>query len=297
MSFLSVLGDIGKGLIGSLFNTGSQIVGSEILNNKNFERQKELMDYQQKQQKDYQSWLYRSQYPMQVAAMKQAGLNPAQDSFQLGGVSASAPNASPTSTLVSSSDVSSVISNLQQLKNMETERKTNESLGKYYDAQRGKTFAETDMLDAQLVTFFDEFKVKYENILAQTENYKAGTQLSTKQIEKIGEEMATLKVSQDKMLSEIANNVSFMNLTNKQIKYYDSYIKSQIEELMSRAVLNYGTNQREAQKLMYELFNYSAVTSYYDNQSNLLEANQKIQDFTLKILLMWPFLHQSSQSA
>lgn len=265
-------------VLGGLMNIG----GNSLLSSQQNESSKELMDYQMKLQKQYQQWLLMNQYPMQLQAMRNAGMNPAFANGQnLGSLSASTPNASAglsQAHLFQMQDAllgSQINKTNQEVKNLEQDRQESQ-------ARIDNLNAQTDLLDKRNVVFFDQLKVDMENVVSQTNRYNADTKQITKSVEKIDAEIDRIKYEEANLLSSVANNLASAELTGQKAKYYEQEIKSVIQNNMAQAALAFGENYRRGEKLMYEIFNLSSLTSYYDNQANLLSANKKMQDFMLE---------------
>lgn len=280
----NALGSFGQGLFntltGGLLNIGGNMMQSQY----NTKQSKELMKYQSELQREQQEFLMHNQIPFAISSMKQAGINPAlQNGVSAGGLSAPLPNASANPVQSNSFDVAGAMQAAAVSRANEANIELAKSQSDYYKSLAGKTRTETDLLDAQNLTFFERFNVEMDNLISQSMSNRAGTGLMEQQKEQVRQATENLKTEQSKMLSEIANNDAFLKLKKKEIEYYDAYIKSAIAQNFANAKLMSGRDSREGQELMYKLFNYSAVTSYYDNQAELLKANKDIADWSLRM--------------
>lgn len=265
-------------LLGGFLNIG----GNSLLSSQQKSSSKDLMDYQLQKQKDYQQWLLMNQYPMQLQAMRNAGMNPAFANGQnLGTLSASSPNASAGLSQAHLFQMQDALLS-SQLNKTNAETKNIEQGTKESQARIDNLNAQTDLLDKQNIVFFDQFKVNMENVISQTNRYNADAKQISKSVEKMDAEIDRIQYEEANLLSSVANNLASAELTGQKAKYYEQEIKSVIQNNMAQAALAFGENYRRGEKLMYEIFNLSALSSYYDNQANLLDVNKKMQDFMLE---------------
>lgn len=288
MSIFSKIGDalgsFGQGFVNSLTGGLLNIGGNMMQSQYNTKQSKELMKYQSELQREQQEFLMNNQIPFAVSAMRKAGLNPAlQNGVTQGGLSAPLPSASANPVASNSFDVAGALQAAAVSRANEANIELTKSQSEYYKTLAGKTRSETDLLDAQNLTFFERFAVEIDNVISQTMKNRAGTGLLEEQQEQVKQATENLKTEQNKLLSEIELNKAFLHYKKKEIRSYDSYIRSVIAQNFANAKLMSGRDSREGQELMYKLFNYSALTSYYDNQSNLLQANEDLAKWTLRM--------------
>lgn len=278
---MSLLGALGLGAASALGNAIFQgYQGSQQL-----ERNKDLMLYQSQLQQKNQRELLRSQIPLQVSSMRSAGLNPAfsQGSVSLGGLSAPLPDAS---TGIPNGLPLDFLGNMERMNNIELQNANKElveSQSHYYDELAGKTRSETDLLDSENMVFFERFEADLARTISESLMNRSGVSVNDEKIQEIKQNVSYLAQAENELMSRIRQNDAITRLKGKEADAYNSYIYSVIQQNLSSASFMSGQDQRQAASLMYELFNTSALTRYYESQSNLLESNKKLQDFTFKL--------------
>ena len=250
----------------------------------NVSKSKQLMDYQMMKQKEYQNWLNSTLYPQQVASMRQAGLNPAM-MYGSGGMSAptaQAPNGSSNMSApkLEMLDAAQAMSNMELLN---AQKENIEADTEQKKANTGKIFAETDLLDKQNLTFLDEWSLKMQKLQADTNRQLAGTVLDTELANKTKQEISYLATAEDELLSKIGLNFAQTKFTQEQSSNYNNYIQSVIAQNFAQATYMSNEDKRQGQKLMYECFNMSSLTRLNESQSNLLDVNKKLSEWSLKM--------------
>lgn len=261
----------------SLYN----ILSNDSQRGKNVESSKELMDYQTKKSQEQQAWLFQNQYPMQVQAMKAAGLNPALSSSQLGAVSANQPSSTlnQQAPQLNPLDVSRSISELALLnanrENIETDTEKKK-------ADIIKTNAETDLLDADLVTYFDRLSASLNEQYERTHNFAANTEVQRRQLNVLDEQVNQLKAAQSQLIASAVESLANAKLTDKQVSTWDNEVRARIQQALSTAGYMSAQAKETLSLLMYKQFNYASLTQLQDSQSSLLGTNNDMQKFILQ---------------
>lgn len=271
----------GTALANWLFNKeqGSSNVG----------RSKELMDYQMNKQQQYQRWLSAMQFPSMVASLRSAGLNP---NLALGGTPsqpmASAPSATQNMS-PSQIDLLGAAQSYSQMELLQAQKENIEADTKEKQAGAAQKWAQTDLLDQQVLTGLQTWAKDMEEKQSRIDVNKAN-------IGKIEQEIKVLAKTEDELISKIKLNDKLVEWNQKQIDNYDNYMRAVIREKVASASFLSAQAQSELRLLMYKEFNYSAMSRMYNAnarvgdsqvgvnnaQVGLINVNKTAQEITNK---------------
>lgn len=278
-----MLGSLLTGLIPGIFNAIWGSANQESSDERNFEMNKQLMLYSSGLQKDYQSWLLNSQMPMQVNALKNAGLNPALLNGSGGSaVSATSPSGVKSPSPFPNIDIGNNISSIASAMLADKQADYYDALKDNLDADTRNKGKEGNLLDKQIETFYEDFKSRLNLQLQQSESYKYGALLNQSRQKEIDANIDKMGYEMVNLLSEIQKNESFAHLTRKQAENYDFQIKSIIAKNFAEAGLANGRNNREAQETIFKILQADSLTKLYNSETQLNQVNNDIQKFVLK---------------
>lgn len=280
MKFVSKL--LGSGLLlepitlgGAALVAGGSALANWLFNKEqsssNVAKSKELMDYQMSKQKQYQQWLTAMQYPSMMASLRSAGLNP---NLALGGspsmMQASAPSATqnmqPTKL-----DLMSGAQTLSQMELLQAQKENIEADTKKKQADTAQSWAQTDLLDQQVLTGLQTWSIDMQEKLSRIGVNKA-------QVSQIEQSVKTLAAQEDELISTVNLNKSFLRFNEKEIDNYDKVISATIREKLASANFLNAQAKSELSLLLYKQFNYSAMTRMYNASAEQYSTVAKVNN-------------------
>lgn len=283
-AFLSKLGDFGLGIANSLAGGLVDSIFGGMSMDKQKDISKELMKYQSELQMKNQRFLLQNQIPFQVSAMKAAGLNPATgEGVSSGVLSSPMPSASGGMYSPTHFDPLQSMQAIKSLSQQQANIELTQSQKDYYDNLSRKTRGESDLIDANLMTFFERTKAEIFNIVQQGYNYKSGTILNESYIKKVDSEIDEIMANIGKIQSEVMVNNALADLNKQQAAYYNQYIKSQINSLNAQARYMLGKNVRENELLSPQKFMLNSQGSMLRSQSSLNDVSKDLNEWALKM--------------
>lgn len=223
----------------------------------NVTKSKELMDYQMSKQKQYQQWLSAMQYPSMMASLRSAGLNP---NLALGGTPSQMQASSPSATQnmqPTKLDLMSGVQSLSQMELLQAQKENIEADTKKKQADAAQSWAQTDLLDQQVLTGLQTWSIDMQEKLSRIGVNKA-------QVLQFEQSVKTLAAQEDELLSKVDLNKSFLRLNEKEIDNYDKVIFATIREKLASANFLNAQAKSELQLLLYKEFNYQAMTRMYN---------------------------------
>lgn len=281
-AFLSKLGDFGLGIANSLAGGLVDSIFGGLSMNKQKDISKELMKYQSDLQMKNQRFLLQNQIPFQVSAMKAAGLNPATgEGVSSGTLSSPMPSASGGMYSPSHFDPLQSMQAVKNLSQQQANIELTQSQKDYYDNLSRKTKGESDLIDANLMTYFERAKAEIFNIIQQGYNYKSGTILNESYIKKVDSEIEQIMANIGKIQSEVIVNNSVADLNKQQSTYYNKYVTSQINNLNAQARYMLGKNFREDELLSPQKFLLNSQGSMLRSQKSLNDVSRELNDWAL----------------
>lgn len=274
-----------SGFFGTLglaaLSTAADNINNWLQGGRNVSNSKKLMDYQSQKQVETQSKLNALLYPQQIASMRMAGLNPAMISGPMQAANASAPGATQNME-APRSDVIGAASAASTLSLNESQRELNVAQAENLRADAEVKREEAGLKEQENFYFPETWRIKMDNLIQQSLGFSADASVARARVDEI--HASVDRISKD--IEQINQYIDLLKNQGEQVKENTKWIAPQarasISNLSAQARLYSGTDNRESQKIFYQVENLAEDLYLKRSQADLnksqIEINKVVRD-------------------